>query len=114
MFKALYAKFAKNCALDAVSFGGVYIAGGIAQKNSDIFDGQFIRIFENSEKMQEVLKKIPIYLIKNYKVGLLGAGFVCGKGLARSDKILISKPKSKVGMKKIFIDSKNILGLRLV
>ena len=75
MFKAIYARFAQNFALDSLAFGGVYIAGGIAPKNRDIFDKDFVKAFEQNYKLPYVLKKIPIYLILNYNVGLLGAGF---------------------------------------
>ena len=75
IFKTAYARFAKNMALDGLALGGVYIAGGIAPKNKEIFDKEFIKIFEESHKMGHILKKIPIYLIINYDVGLLGAGF---------------------------------------
>ena len=74
IFKKAYATFARNCALDSISFGGVYIGGGIAPKNRDIFDRDFVKSFEDNYKMKSVLKKIPIYLILNYNVGLLGAG----------------------------------------
>ena len=77
IFKAFYARFAKNFALDCLAFGGVYIAGGIAPKNRDSFDNAFVREFEKNYKHADVLKRIPIYLISNYDVGLLGAGFVC-------------------------------------
>jgi glucokinase len=79
MFKRAYANFAKNTALDGLALGGVYIAGGIAPKNKEIFDKEFVKIFEYSHKMGHVLKKIPIYLILNYDIGLLGAGFFGAK-----------------------------------
>ena len=85
-FKTIYAKFAKNFALDALPFGGVYVAGGIAQKNKEIFDRKFVRIFGHNYKIEEVLKKIPIYLISNYNVGLLGAGLYCFKTLSPKAK----------------------------
>ncbi len=75
LFKAFYARAAKNLALDALPLGGIYIAGGIAPKNSEIFDKEFVKIFESSQRMANILRKIPIYLITNYNVGLLGAGF---------------------------------------
>src|SRR3989338_2398925 len=75
IFKKIYARFAKNMVLDALALGGVYIAGGIAPKNKEIFDKEFIKIFEESNKMGRILKKIPIYLIINHDAGLLGAGF---------------------------------------
>ena len=74
IFKEIYARFAKNFAIDSLAFGGVYIAGGIAPKNRDIFDKGFVRIFENNYKLAYVLRKIPVYLVLNSDVGLLGAG----------------------------------------
>ena len=79
IFKLFYARFAKNFALDSLPLGGVYIAGGISPKNEDIFDSKFVREFEKNHKMHHVLKKIPIYLITNTNVGLLGAGFVASR-----------------------------------
>lgn len=82
IFKNAYAKFARNSALDALPWGGVYIAGGIAPKNKDIFDNNFIKVFQQSHKMTKVLKKIPIYLISaHHNPGLLGAGFAGAKFL---------------------------------
>lgn len=75
IFKEAYARFAKDCAIDALAYGGVYIAGGIAQKNPDIFDRKFVKVFGESDKMKDVLKKIPVCLITNPDAGLLGAGF---------------------------------------
>lgn len=74
IFKTVYAKFAKNFALDCLAFGGVYIAGGIAPKNRDIFDSEFVRIFQMSGKLAKILGKIPVYLVLNTDAGLLGAG----------------------------------------
>ncbi len=75
IFKLVYARFARNFALDSLSWGGAYIAGGIAPKNRDIFDNKFVKTFLQSYKLSDVLKKVPIYLVLNYNVGLLGAGF---------------------------------------
>lgn len=86
IFKKIYAKFAKNFALDALPFGGVYIAGGIAPKNRDIFNGGFVKLFEQNYRHADVLKRIPIYLVLNYNVGLLGAGFAGAKFLQQSKK----------------------------
>lgn len=79
IFKIIYARFAKNFALDALAYGGVYIAGGIAPKNRDIFDKNFINAFEDNYKLPYVLKKIPVYIITNTNIGLIGAGFVGAK-----------------------------------
>ena len=75
IFKSAYAGFSKGCALDSLSFGGVYIFGGIAIKNPGIFDGEFMKEFRKSHKMEKILQKIPVYLVLNPDAGLLGAGF---------------------------------------
>lgn len=75
-FTKFYGRCAKNFALDALATGGLYIAGGIASKNSDIFQtDEFLFEFENSHKRKELLKKIPIYVIMNYDVSLHGTCF---------------------------------------
>lgn len=75
IFKEAYAKFARNMALDGLSLGGVYIAGGIAPKNIDIFDSRFVKAFEHGSDMPHILKKMPVYIILDDNIGLLGAGF---------------------------------------
>ncbi len=75
LFAQAYAKFARNCAIDAMPYGGIYIAGGIAPKNIGIFNKNFVKTFEDNKKMKDVLRKIPIYMISNENAGLLGAAF---------------------------------------
>ena len=84
IFKRNYAKFARDMAIDGLSFGGVYISGGIAPKNREIFDGQFIKIFEQSYGRAHILKKMPIYLILDCNLGLIGAGFAGAKLLKQN------------------------------
>ena len=75
-FIKFYGRCAKNFVLDTLATGGLYIAGGIASKNSDIFQtDEFLFEFENSHKQKELLKKIPIYVIMNYDVSLYGTCF---------------------------------------
>ena len=81
VFKLIYAKFARDMAIYSVARGGIYIAGGIAAKNREIFDKEFVKTFEKNYKVADVLRKIPIYLILDHDVGLLGAGFVGSKFL---------------------------------
>ena len=81
IFKIIYARFARNVAIDSVARGGVYIAGGIAPRNKEIFDREFVKAFEDNYKLAYLLKKIPVYLITNYDAGLLGAGFSGAKFL---------------------------------
>ena len=75
MFSLFYARAAKNFALECLARGGVYIAGGIAPKNPEIFGAGFKKEFEENGKLGNILKDIPVYLIKDENAGLLGAGF---------------------------------------
>ena len=73
-FVKIYAVAASNIALTTFSTGGLYIAGGIAPKiinklNTTTFTDTFL----SNKKMNHILKNIPVYVIHNTKVGLLGA-----------------------------------------
>lgn len=74
LFTIYYARCAKNFVLDTMATGGLYIAGGIALKNKEIFQSsEFLSEFENAYRRVDVIKKIPIHLILNNDVGLYGA-----------------------------------------
>jgi glucokinase len=74
LFAKWYGRCAKDFALDALSLGGMYIAGGIAAKNKDLFTvPHFMREFINCGKQKKLLEQVPIYLILNYNVSLYGA-----------------------------------------
>jgi len=73
-FIKFYARCAKNFALDLLSFGGVYIAGGIAADNPEPFTHTiFTKEFLNTKKQKQILTKIPVILIKDYNISLYGA-----------------------------------------
>lgn len=74
LYTRIYARCAKNFALDALAFGGVYIAGGIAAKNKELFQSPlFLQEFTLNNKQANVLAEIPIYVIVDYNVSLYGA-----------------------------------------
>ena len=74
LFTQFYARCAKNFVLDTLARGGLYIAGGIAKKNKEIFSTkEFIDEFEKTHNRTDVLKSIPISVIVNYDVSLYGA-----------------------------------------
>ncbi len=76
LFTKFYARCAKNFVLDTMATGGLYIAGGIASKNKEIFASNvFVKEFENAYRRSNVLKETPIYVIVNYDVSLYGACF---------------------------------------
>ena len=73
LYTKLYARCAKNFALDALALGGVYIAGGIAANNLPLFEQPaFAQEFVNCGKQQTLLADIPIFVIIDYNVSLYG------------------------------------------
>ncbi len=74
LFKKFYGRCAKNFALDTLSKAGMYISGGIAAKNSDMFQSKdFLDEFNNGNRREDFLRNVPIYIILNKNTGLLGA-----------------------------------------
>jgi glucokinase len=74
LYAHIYARCAKDYALDTLASAGVYIAGGIAAHNVPLFEQpSFIKEFLNCGKQKEFLKKVPIYVIADYDVSLYGA-----------------------------------------
>ncbi len=73
-FAHLYGREAGNCALKHLAYGGVYLAGGIAAKNVALFQsGGFINGFLHKGRMRELLTQMPVRIILNQQVPLLGA-----------------------------------------
>jgi len=75
IFTKFYGRACKNLSLTSLCFGGLYIGGGIAVKNQDIFESKIFWEEFFSSSMDNVLKKIPVYLIKTYDSGIKGALF---------------------------------------
>ena len=74
IFVDIYGAEAGNMALRTLARGGVFLAGGIAGKNIARFTGgRFARAFTRKGRFEALLEEIPVDLIVNAKVGLLGA-----------------------------------------
>ena len=73
-FMKIYAAQTGNVVLNYLATGGVYITGGIAPKIIDKFkEDYFLETFNNKGKMSTLMKDIPVKVILNDNVGLLGA-----------------------------------------
>jgi len=85
LYTTFYARCAKNFSLDALALGGIYIAGGIASHNLDLFkQAAFLEEFISCGKHKELLQQIPIYIITDYNVSLYGAAaYVLLEGLCK-------------------------------
>jgi glucokinase len=74
LFVELYGAEAGNLALKLLPYGGLYIAGGVAAKNLPLMQsGIFIQAMLDKGRMRPLMERIPVYLVLNQKVGLLGA-----------------------------------------
>lgn len=74
LFVELYGAEAGNLALKLLPYGGLYIAGGVAAKNLPLMSsGRFIRAMTDKGRMRPLMEQVPVYVILNQTVGLLGA-----------------------------------------
>jgi glucokinase len=77
LFASVYGSQAGNVVLSTLSTGGVYLAGGIAKRILPVLKGgDFLKSFADKGRMATLLAKIPIHVITNDLVGLLGAAVV--------------------------------------
>jgi len=73
-YTRFYGRFAKNSSLAGLALAGVYIAGGIAAKNIDMFkQPEFFAEFIKCGKHSALLSQIPIFVITDYNVSIWGA-----------------------------------------
>ncbi len=72
----LLARVARNFALDTLSTGGLFIAGGVAARTPALVEHEaFGEEFTSSEKHSALLGQIPVRLITNEESGLWGAAY---------------------------------------
>lgn len=74
IFIRAYGAEAGNLALKLLPFGGLYVAGGIVTKNLPLMlKGDFMDSFLHKGRMTPLMQRIPVHLVLNSKVGLIGA-----------------------------------------
>ena len=74
LFVAILGSEAGNMALKVLATGGVYLAGGIPPRIlPQLKTGIFMTAFTHKGRFTEFLVNIPVYVILNPKVGLMGA-----------------------------------------
>lgn len=85
LFVRCYGSQAGNFALASLALGGVYVAGGIAPKIIDrLQGGAFIKTFIDKGKMAHLLETVPVNVVMNPEVGLLGSRVVAQRIIAES------------------------------
>ena len=82
LFCELYGAEAGNLALKALATGGVFVAGGIAPKILDFMtDGRFREAFCAKGRMRALLETIPVRIVLDSKVGVLGAAVMAARAV---------------------------------
>lgn len=85
LFTEIYGAFAGNLALAGLCRGGVYIAGGIAPKILQFLKMEcFIQSFRSKGRFTQLMCEIPVHVVMNTQVGLLGAEFEAYRLLQQS------------------------------
>jgi glucokinase len=75
-FVSILGAEAGNLALKVLATGGVYIGGGIPPRIlSFLEDGTCMQVFRSKGRLAEVLVKMPVHVITNTKLALLGAAY---------------------------------------
>ena len=74
LFIEAYGAEAGNLALKLLPYGGLYVAGGIAPKILPLLQGGgFMKAFTSKGRMGDLMETIPVRVVLNPKVGLIGA-----------------------------------------
>ena len=75
LFSKIFGSESGNLALKCLATGGVYIGGGIAPNILPFLtDGGFRKAFESKGRLSYVLERIPLFVVMEPSLGLLGAG----------------------------------------
>jgi len=73
-FVSILGAEAGNMALKVLATGGVYLGGGISPRILSFLEsGEFIKAFKDKGRFSDLLASIPVQVILNPKVGLIGA-----------------------------------------
>jgi glucokinase len=85
LFVSIYGAETGNLALKLLATGGVYVAGGIAPRILPrLTDGAFVRAFRDKGRHAAILERIPVRVVRNPRVGLLGAAALAVRPNSRS------------------------------
>jgi len=80
IFAKIYGQQAGNLALTCMASGGVYIAGGIAGKViKKLEDGTLIEAFNQKGRMHKLTDVMPVNVVLNAEVGLMGAALAASR-----------------------------------
>lgn len=80
LFIACYGEVAGGCALAVLARGGVYVTGGIAPRIlSRLREGGFLAPFNAKGVHSNLMKKIPVSIVSNERVGVQGCALIAAR-----------------------------------
>lgn len=86
LFCSVLGAEAGNVALTVMATGGVYLGGGIPPRIIvALTNGPFMEAFRRKGRFSEFMDRIPVYVILNTKIALMGAAFH-GLAYSRNDR----------------------------
>lgn len=78
-FARFFGRACRNWVLTTMAMNGLYIAGGIAASNPIILrHPAFLQSFCDSPEYRELLRTVPVYLVRNTDAALWGAAIFAG------------------------------------
>jgi glucokinase len=84
LFVEAYGTQAGNFALSSLALGGVYIAGGIAPKLIEQLKApRFMTAFRDKGKMARLMAQIPVRVVMNPEIGLLGSRVIAQRNASK-------------------------------
>ena len=76
IFVSILGSEAGNLALKMLATGGIYLGGGIPPRILPALRGErFLTAFRSKGRMSTLLENVPVHVILNPKVALLGAAY---------------------------------------
>lgn len=76
LFLDILADEASNLALKVLSTGGVYLGGGIPPRIlPQLQQSRFLEVFNNKGRFSDLMRKMPVHVIRNPKSALYGAAY---------------------------------------
>ena len=71
-YARFFGRFARNFILDIIPRNGLFITGGVVTHTGVLKHPLFLETLHNSPTQSELLKKIPIFHVRNSRVGIMG------------------------------------------
>lgn len=79
-------RFARNFILDIIPRNGLFISGGVPTYTKALEHPAFLETLHNSPAQGELVKKIPIYHVRNSRIGLMGCACFAALVLAAQNE----------------------------